>query len=763
MVKPVTKAEISSFVKGIVTEYSPLNSPADASRDEENFELNRDGTRDRRLGLDVEFDYVIRDSGLTPNNMVNAAISSFKWFNAGNITLNEFAVVQFGNKIHVFDTAKSSISQDGFIGSLTLSGVALNSKISYAAIDGYLVLATGNDVIYIVSYVLGVLSYSTDRLLVRDLWGLPGNDKNDINLRPTVRTDSHIYNLFNQGWGVPRKNSAGTLIDPVGLFHTTYTKYPSNIEVVYTGLQFSPVTSGTPFERIYPNLYDDQLGLDAQAARGYFIIDALKRGTSRQTEFDNNKTKFPALTQTVTVLPTDTTTGGCSLVTDFAGRIFFSGFQGEVTNGDSNSPILSSYVLFSQVVKNSNSIIKCYQEGDPTSRETSTLVDTDGGFIRISGAKQIYGLVALSTSLFVLADNGVWALQGGSDYGFSATNYSVNKISSFGCFNNHSIVTVNDQVYFWGPEGIFVLAKNQYGDWNVTNISEKTIQTLYDNIEDLDKRNSIGVYDQFDKKIRWMYNQDSDRPNRNEVLELVVDVGLGSFSKNRFYTLSNNTPDIVGYVQTASFLSGDEVSNIVVSDVNAVVNGIGVTLSSSTRTSGIQSVKYITLIGTVGANIGFTFAQYKDTSFRDWKTLDGVGVDAKAYILTGQTTAGDSAIAKQTPYLVVHMKRTEDGVELSGTDLIPSRQSSCFIRSQWDWANTINSKKWSSPFQVYRYKRPLFIIDINDPYDNGFETVITKNKLRGRGKALSLYFETESGKDCRILGWNLSLTGNNLA
>lgn len=763
MVKPVTKAEINSFVKGIITETSPLNTPADASRDEENYDLNKDGSRDRRLGLDVEENYVVRDTGLTASQLLTATSSSFKWLNAGNIPTNEFSVIQFGNKIHVFDVSKTSISKDGFIGTISLTGVSLDSRVSFASIDGYLIVATGNDKIGIITYTSGSLSITYDSLLVRDLWGLPGNDKNDINKRPTVKTDAHIYNLFNQGWGIPRKNSAGTLSDPVDIFKTEYNAYPSNIEVVYTGLQFSPVTSGTPFERIYPSLYTDQLGLDNQAARGYFIIDALKRGTSRKTEFDNNKTKFPALTQTITTLPSDTTSGGCSLVSDFAGRIFYSGFQGEVTDGDDNSPILSSYILFSQLVRNKTSIVKCYQEGDPTSRENSAIVDTDGGFIRISGAKQIYGMIPLASGLFIFADNGIWSLQGGSDYGFTATNYSLKKISAFGCFNNKSIVTVNDQVYYWGPEGIFLLARNQYGDWIVNSISDNTIQTLYDNIEDSDKRNAVGVYDQFDKKIRWMYNQDTNRSNFNDVLELVIDIAVGAFTKTRFKPLATNPPDIIGYVQTASFLSGILASEIYVGSNQILVNGDSVIVSATSRTSGIQSIKYIILYGTVGSNIGFTFAQYRDVTFMDWKTLDGVGVDAKAFILTGHTTASDSAIAKQTPYLVVHMKRTEDGVVQVGDDLIPNRQSSCLVRSQWDWSNSINSKKWSNSFQVYRYKRPYFIANSFDEYDNGFETVVTKNKLRGRGKALSIYFETEQGKDCRILGWNLSLTGNNLA
>jgi len=762
MVKPVTKAEISSFVKGLITEASPLNSPADASRDEENFELNRDGSRDRRLGIDLELDYAIKDSGLTEVQLKTAKISAYKWFNAGNISTNEFSVIQFGNRIHVFNSAKTSVSSEGYIGSVTLTGVSITNTVSFASIDGKLVIAAGTDVIHIIEYVGSSLVYTTNRLLVRDQWGLPGNDKNNINLRPSVVSNAHLYNLYNQGWGVPRKDSTGTLTDPVAIFKNNYGTYPSNIEVVYTGLQFSPVTSGTPFERVYPNLYDEQLGLDAQAARGYFIIDALKRGTSRKTEFDNNKTKFPQLTQTVSTLPSDTTSGGCSLVADFAGRIFYSGFEGSVTDGDSNSPILTSYVLFSQVVNNTESIIKCYQEGDPTSRETNTIVDTDGGYLRVSGAKVIYGLVTLSGNLFVLADNGVWEILGGSDYGFSATNYSVKKVSSFGCFNTRSIIVVNDQIYFWGPEGIFVIAKNQYGDWTVSNITEKTIQTFYDNIEDSDKRSCIGIYDQFDKKIRWLYNQDGDRTNRNEVLELIIDTSLGSFSKNRIYTLAANTPDVVGYISTASFLSGDTIEDVVVGSDMVVASGDNVVISSNVRTSGIQSIKYITLSGTVGGNIGFTFSQYKDTSFKDWKTVDGIGVDAKAFILTGHTTAGDSSVAKQMPYLTIHMRRTENGVKDVGGNLVPMNQSSCLIKTQWDWANSIISNKWSSAFQAYRYRRPQFIVDITDDYDNGFETVITKNKLRGRGKAMSLYFETESGKDCRILGWSLALTGNNL-
>lgn len=760
MPKPITKAEFSSFIKGFITEASPLNFPADASKDEENFDINRDGSRDRRLGIDFEDNYQIRDTGLTSANILTAAISSYKWMNAGGTATNEFAVLQFGANLKFFDVSKTSISKDGYIGAVTLTGADATKTLSYASVDGKLIIAAGTDVIHIITYDNSVLAYSTSRLLVRDLWGLPGNDNNDINTRPSVRTDAHIYNLYNQGWGVPRKNSGGTLADPVAMFFSTFAKYPSNTEVVYTGLQY---TSGNPpYERIYTNLYDDQLGLDDQSARGYFIIDALKRGTSRKTEFDANKTKFPSLSQTVSSLPLDTTSGGCSVVADFAGRIFYGGFEGNITDGDANSPVLSSYVLFSQVVKNSNDITKCYQKGDPTSRGVSEILDTDGGFIRISGLKRVYGMVPMSSALFVLADNGIWMIQGGNNYGFAATNYSVSKLSSYSCYNSKSIVTVNDQIYFLGVDGIFSISRNNMGDWTVTNISEKTIQKFYDSIEDSDKRAAIGVYDSSDKKIRWIFNQDSNRTNNNDVLELVVDMSVGALSKNKIKAISGSSPDVVGYILTASFLSGETINNIVIGSNQVLASGENVILTNVTRSSGLQSIKYLVLFGTVGSNVGFTFAQFKNTQFRDWYSADGVGADAKAYILTGPTTVGDSSLEKQIPCVTVHFKRTEDGVTNVGGALYPNKESSCMLRAQWNWADTPKSNQWSPLRQAYRYRKARFIESELDDFDTGFSVVTSKNKLRGMGKSVSVYFETEPDKDCRIIGWNTGFTGNSL-
>ena len=56
MAKAINAAEFSTFVAGLITDASPLTFPNNASLDEVNFELNRDGSRNRRLGMDFNFD-----------------------------------------------------------------------------------------------------------------------------------------------------------------------------------------------------------------------------------------------------------------------------------------------------------------------------------------------------------------------------------------------------------------------------------------------------------------------------------------------------------------------------------------------------------------------------------------------------------------------------------------------------------------------------------------------------------------------------------
>jgi hypothetical protein len=764
MVKKAVKAEINAFVKGFITEASPLNFPDNASVDEVNFELNRDGSRERRLGMDYESGFTLRSPTLTATVTRDTPIQTFEWENAGSIAGKTLLVVQILNSLDLFDLSISPVSTSGFVGSVQLvTAPSSDNKYSLASVDGRLVVVDGSGDITIVSYNGTALTQETTRLKVRDTWGIAYAPSDaDPTFNPPTLDPIHNYNLYNQSWGIPRRvgGSEGTYVDPVSNYGGTFSKIPSDSEVVYTGLQLLPVSPpSVPSERIFVNLFKEQLGTKLKAAKGYFVIDMLRRGASRAEGVAINGEKYPELFLKSLTCPQDFTPNGANVVCEFAGRVFYAGFSGTVVDGDSRSPDLSNYIAFSMLVKNKNDIVKCYQDGNPTSREGSDLVDTDGGLIRISGADGILHMINIGTSLVVFARNGVWVVSGGSDYGFSATNYKVSRITKFGLLSANSVVQETGRAFYWSTDGIYAVVPTQVGDLTVENITESTIQTFYENISVKDKANVKGTYDLTGKKIRWVYTEDSPDENTYVTTELIFDVVLKAFYKHRIKKLAYNFgPEISGIFKSPPFSFMNSMSVVTANGEEVTASGETVVAIASSSISGVKSTRYLA-VQFSGGSATYTFANYSNTLFRDWQGVNGVGADAKAYLLTGAITAGDSSVVKQAPYLVMHFKRTEDNITGAYT---LTNQSSCFVRSQWDFTNTINSNKWGPLFQAYRYTRAFIPATNTNGFDTGYELVTTKNKLRGRGRALSLYMETEPSKNCKIMGWSLSLNGNSI-
>ncbi len=759
MAKTAARAEVNSFIKGLITEASPLNYPPNSSLDEQNFELNRNGSRDRRLGLGLEPNFVYQAIVTPAVSIPEAKINSFKWINVAGSIENEFLVVQIEKHLKFYDLGEESISSTGYLGEVELTQFPAGADYSFTSLEGLLIVVGGVEVVAQVTYTGSSFTIAYDRLKVRDSWGV------EVTGVPSYETDKsfrgvydakHYYNLQNQSWGIPRKNSGGTLVDPITLYSGDLGVYPSNSETVWAGLQFQPVVGGVTFERVYTNLYTEVLGTDVLAGKGYYIIDLLRRGQSRIDAFAANKVKYPQQTIAAVALPADITSGGAKIVSQFAGRVWYSGFNGSVTGGDARSPYLDNFVTFSQLVRNKTDFNKCYQEGDPASRENTDIVDTDGGFVRVLGAKNIIALLNLDSHMIVIAENGVWTISGGSDYGFSATNYKVTKVSSFGGLSSSSVVIEGGRAFYWSESGIYVIAKDQYGSFGVTNITESTIQTYFENIPNTSKRDCIGIYDSVGRKIRWVFKQGTPFGTDSITTELVLDTVISAFYKNVIGRLAPNNIEVMGAFTSLPFRRGTNTNSVYVGTDEVFSLTEGVVTSKSLRESGIQSARYIA-VRISGGVASLTFAYMNDITFTDWKAADGVGADAKAYLLTGVSTAGDSSTDKQIPYLVMHFKRTESGV----TDqFVPDNPSGCLMRCQWDFADSIQSGKWSQLIQVYRYNQARFVTNQFDEYDTGFELITTKNKVRGRGKAFSIYLETEPAKDCRVTGWSITLSGN---
>jgi hypothetical protein len=75
------------------------------------------------------------------------------------------------------------------------------------------------------------------------------------------------------------------------------------------------------------------------------------------------------------------------------------------------------------------------------------------------------------------------------------------------------------------------------------------------------------------------------------------------------------------------------------------------------------------------------------------------------------------------------------------------------MTANWDWTDDNVSGKVSSKNQVYRHVRAFQPAGAG-PYEDGYPVVVTRNKVRGRGRVLQLRFEGEATKDTHILGFS---------
>lgn len=171
MPRNVAPIEQNTFVAGLITEASPLTFPQNASLDEENFVLSKKGSRARRLGMDLEDNYVSVDSGVTATAGDEVIVTSFKWQNVGGNAAQTIIVVQVDYKLFFFDASSQPLSA-GLLGTWTYDASQVNRKISYASVDGMLVVVTGGKDIDTYTFDGGQINKISRRLKIRDLFGV---------------------------------------------------------------------------------------------------------------------------------------------------------------------------------------------------------------------------------------------------------------------------------------------------------------------------------------------------------------------------------------------------------------------------------------------------------------------------------------------------------------------------------------------------------------------------------------------------------------
>jgi hypothetical protein len=737
MARQRTAVQINQFVGGMNTEANPLSYPPNFSREENNMEFLADGSRERRKGFDVGY---AEDETVTiaVNSSLVLGRSQYLWLDPGGQIGEKVMVVQVGNHLSLHQFAPTGSTGVSDTPTTYTLGTGLYSKtFSYADVDGVLVIATGEKEITVIEYDGAAFTKTTRTLLIRDLIGVEASDGTDtltdplnLAIRPATLSDEHLYNLRNQGFGLPRvEGDADTLNvrDPIAEFYSNSgsTVYPSNADnITQYLLADSNMTTNRTIERFNATTMFKTPPDTGISPRGHFIIDALQRGTSRLAQVAALEATYASTigTLAVTTLIDDETSDGPTVVGNYSGRVWYGGFSTDITDGDGLSPRMGSYILFSQIVDSPNRLHLCFQEADPTSNIDPDVVETDGGFIKVSGARNIKALVPLGAALFVLAENGVWQISGEDRNAFTATSFSVTKISASGCINGQSAVVTNDSLIYWSADGIFIIGQNELGDWRAVNASEETVQTLYENIPLSDRKSACGFYDRFSKSVRWIYGTNVYSPSQS--YELVFNTKYTAFTLNKINTVGN----AVGPITATS----DRETNVF--DIGG----------SDYEYNPIESHYCIIIDNTT--NFTITFGGYHgspataDGIVRDDWTSEGA-VDSEAFILTGPLNTSENRLRKEVPYLSTYFKRSNEDSLLSNED------SSCLVQARWGWTDDSLSGKWTTQREAYRVLRS----------NEGETMVVTRNSIRGSGKSVAFRFSSSPGKAMRLYGWEFNL------
>ena len=100
----------SSFVAGLITEAGPLTFPENASFDELNCILFRQGNRRRRLGVDFENGYSLSVASQTLATVRDKAINSHVWTSVAGNGARNFLIIQIDTVLHYYDLSTEPLS-----------------------------------------------------------------------------------------------------------------------------------------------------------------------------------------------------------------------------------------------------------------------------------------------------------------------------------------------------------------------------------------------------------------------------------------------------------------------------------------------------------------------------------------------------------------------------------------------------------------------------------------------------------------------------
>jgi len=128
-----------------------------------------------------------------------------------------------------------------------------------------------------------------------------------------------------------------------------------------------------------------------------------------------------------------------------------------------------------------------------------------------------------------------------------------------------------------------------------------------------------------------------------------------------------------------------------------------------------------------------TFGDFADPTFNDWVSAAPTGY--VSFLTTYFIIGDDTMYWMQSPYIYVFVEDEDTKVDPADPDT-----KALTLQAAWDWSTNINSHKFSAALDCYKYRGNNLV-------------AVSKNMIRGRGRALQLLFTSTEDLDFNLLGW----------
>lgn len=685
----------NNFSNGLVTEATGLSFPENAVVETDNIIYDQKGLVSRRPGMDMEPMFVYSNPA-----GINDSYIEYQWESVANDGEISFHVQQIGGTLYVYRISGGSTLSDQLLWTFNLSTFATGT--STQIISNFCQFSTGLGHLVVVhpyctSFYIrynkdtGVFTPIPITVYTRDFKGVEPHPVE----RSSVATDSHLYNLLNQGWDL---NKISRMSGMSGLL-------PSDYDVWW--LYKTPDAYGT---EVFLTDLAYAAGILNQVDRGN---SPAPRGSKILEEFYQDRSTASGIPN----IPVVTSGALRPSTTEFhAGRIFYAGV---------NAQGFGFKVYFSQILEFETQFGKCYQENDPTSQFSSDLLPTDGGVISIPESGTVYKLWSVDNNLLVFASQGIWLITGSQGIGFSATDYTVKRISTVSTLSALSFVKVDGRPVWWGQDDIFVVMPDQTGGLAVQSLSNDRIKTYYQNIPEESKKYAKGAYNNRDRVVQWVF-RDSTSSSPSQLQDYTKILNFNTVTKAFYpWTISNPLARIRGVTVLQG--QGSEVVQEEITDnlgLTVTDNFINTVYTESLISFSVSAAfKYPVVVPAQG----FSFAELHETTHTNWSSLTGGPYRSPGYFVSGYRVRGDAIKKFQTNYLRIFVNN-EDPQQF-------------LLSSQWDYSNNVTSLRWSTP-------QRLFFDTEHLSYDS------RRVKIRGHGLAVQFRIETIDDEPLNIIGWS---------